>query len=371
MPNPAYFWRRLCHRPARAFQTSNSGWSAMDASLARLSSFHCISRGTAMKLPRRQFLHLAAGAAALPALSCVARAQAYPTRPVRVIVGYPPGGGTDIFVRLVCQVLSERLGQSFIVENRAGASSNLATEGVVHAPADGYTLIATDGAAAINATLYDRLNFNFVRDIAIVGMIRAPLLMVVHPSFPAKTFVEFISYAKANPGKITMGSAGIGNPTHIAGEMLKLMAGIDMIHVPYRGGGPLTSDHVGGQVDFAFNGLQQTLEFIRTGRLRALAVTSVKRSPVLPDVPAINDFVPGYDLSTWYVLGLRKDTPTEMIDKLNREMSAALVDRNVATRLADTGVEPFPESSTNLGKFVAAETDKLGKVIRAANIKPE
>jgi tripartite-type tricarboxylate transporter receptor subunit TctC len=325
-----------------------------------------------MKLPhRRQFLHLAAGAAVLPAVSRTARAQAYPSRPVRVIVGYAPGGGTDIFTRLLCQALTERLGQSFIIESRPGAASNLATEAVVRAPADGYTLIATDGAAAVNATLYDKLSFNFVRDVAPVGMGRAPLVMLVHPSFPAKTLVEFISYAKTNPGKITMGSAGIGSPPHVAGEMLKLMAGIDMVHVPYRGGGPLLSDHVGGQVDVAFNGLQQTLEFIRTGRLRALAVTSVKRSPVLPDVPAINDFVPGYDLSTWYVLGLRKDTPAEMIDKLNREMSAALVDRNVATRLADTGVEPFPESSANLGKFVAAETDKLGKVIRAANIKPE
>src|SRR5262245_54309359 len=203
-----------------------------------------------MKLPRRTFLQLAAGAATLSAMPRIGSAQAYPTRPVRVIVGYPPGGGTDIFTRLLCQALTERLGQSFIVENRAGAASNLATEAVVRAPADGYTLIATDGAAAVNATLYDKLSFNFVRDIALVGMGRAPLVMLVHPSFPAKTVIEFISYAKANPGKITMGSAGIGNPTHIAGEMLKLMAGIDMIHVPYRGGGPLTSDHVGGQVDF-------------------------------------------------------------------------------------------------------------------------
>jgi tripartite-type tricarboxylate transporter receptor subunit TctC len=324
-----------------------------------------------MKLPRRQFLHLVVGAAALPALSGVARAQAYPARPVRVIVGYPPGGGTDIFVRLVCQVLSERLGQSFIVENRAGASSNLATEGVVHAPADGYTLIATDGAAAINATLYDRLNFNFVRDIAIVGMIRAPLVMVVHPSFPAKTFVEFISYAKANPGKITMGSAGIGNPTHIAGETLKLMAGIDMIHVPYRGGGPLTTDQVGGHVGVAFNGVQQTVEYIRTGRLRALAVTAIKRSPALPEVPTIHDFLPGYELTNWFILGLRKETSVAVIDKLNREINAALVEAKLAARLVDTGVEPFLESSANLAKFVAAETEKLAKVIRAANIKPE
>jgi tripartite-type tricarboxylate transporter receptor subunit TctC len=324
-----------------------------------------------MKLPRRQFLHLAAGAAALSALPRGARAQTYPSRPVRVIVGYAPGGGTDIFTRLLCQALTERLGQSFIVENRPGAASNLATEAVVRAPADGYTLIATDGAAAVNATLYDKLNFNFVRDIALVGMGRAPLLMAVHPSFPAKTVIEFISYAKANPGKITMGSGGIGNPSHIAGEMFKLMAGIDMVHVPYRGGGPLTSDHIGGQVDVAFNGLQQTLEYIRAGRLRALAVTSIKRSPAISEAPAINDFVPGYDLSTWYTVGLRKDTPAEMIDKLNREMNAALAERNLAGRLADTGIEPFLESSASLGKFVAAETEKLGKVIRAANIKPE
>jgi tripartite-type tricarboxylate transporter receptor subunit TctC len=324
-----------------------------------------------MKLPRRRFLHLAAGATALPGVSRFAWAEAYPARPVRVIVGYPPGGGTDIFTRLVCQSLSERLGQSFIVENRGGASSNLATEAVVRAPADGYTLIATDGAAAINATLYDRLNFNFVRDIALVGMSRAPLVMVVHPSFPAKTFVEFISYAKANPGKITMGSAGIGNPTHIAGEMLKLMAGIDMIHIPYRGGGPLTTDLVGGHVGVAFNGVQQTVEYIRTGRLRALAVTAIKRSPALSEVPAIHDFLPGYELSNWFTLGLRKETPVAMIDKLNGEINAALVEAKLAARLVDTGVEPFLESSTNLGKFVAAETEKLGKVIRAANIKPE
>jgi tripartite-type tricarboxylate transporter receptor subunit TctC len=324
-----------------------------------------------MKLHRRAFLYLAAGAAALPAASRVARAQTYPSRPVRVIVGYPPGGGTDIFTRQVCQALSERLGKSFIVESRPGAASNLATEAVVRAPADGYTLIATDGAAAINATLYERLNFNFVRDIALVSMGRAPLVLMVHPSFPVKTVVEFISYAKANPGKITMGNAGIGNPTHIAGEMLKLIAGIDLIQVPYRGGGPLTSDLIGGQVDVAFNGLQQTVEYIRAGQLRALAVTSVKRSPVISEVPAINEFVPGYDLSTWYTMGLRKDTPADMIDKLNREMNAVLVERNLAGRLADTGVEPFLESSANLGKFVAAETEKLGKVIRAANIKPE
>jgi tripartite-type tricarboxylate transporter receptor subunit TctC len=324
-----------------------------------------------MKLLRRNFLHLAAGAVALPAMPRIAWAQAYPSRPVRVIVGYPPGGGTDIFTRLVCQSLSERLGQSFIVENRGGASSNLATEAVVRAPADGYTLIATDGAAAINATLYDRLNFNFVRDIALVGMSRAPLVMVVHPSFPAKTFVEFISYAKANPGKITMGSAGIGNPTHIAGEMLKLTAGIDMIHIPYRGGGPLTTDLVGGHVGVAFNGVQQTVEYIRTGRLRALAVTAIKRSPALSEVPAIHDFLPGYELSNWFTLGLRKETPVAMIDKLNSEINAALVEAKLAARLVDTGVEPLLESSTNLGKFVAAETEKLGKVIRAANIKPE
>jgi tripartite-type tricarboxylate transporter receptor subunit TctC len=320
---------------------------------------------------RRQFLHLVAGVAALPAVSCGASAQSYPARSVRVIVGYAPGGGTDIFARLLCQALTERLGQTFIVENRPGASSNLATEAVVRAPADGYTLIATDGAAAVNATLYDRLNFNFVRDIAIVGMGRAPLVMVVHPSFPAKTFVEFISYAKANPGKITMGSAGIGSPPHIAGEMLKLMAGIDMIHVPYRGGGPVTSDLLGGQVGVAFNGLQQSVEYIRTGRLRALAVSAIKRSPAVPEVPAIHDFLTGYDLSTWYTLGPRKDTPVDTIDKLNREINAALVDPKLTARLVDTGIEPFLESSANLGKFVAAETEKLGKVIRAANIKPE
>jgi tripartite-type tricarboxylate transporter receptor subunit TctC len=316
-------------------------------------------------------LYLAAGTAALPALSRIARAQTYPTRLVRVIVGYAPGGGTDIFTRLLCQSLTERLGQSFIVENRPGATSNLATEAVVRAPADGYTLIATDGAAAINATLYDKLNFNFVRDIALVGMARAPLVMVVHPSVPAHTIPEFISYAKANPGKMTMASAGTGNPTHIAGEMFKMMAGINMTHVPYRGGGPATSDLVGGQVHVAFNGLGQAIEYIRSGRLRALAVTTVTRSAALQEVPTIEDSVPGYDISNWYTVGVRKDTPPDLVNTLNREANAALVDPKMTARLADIGFSAFPESSTNLGKFVAEETAKLAKVIRAANIKPD
>ena len=324
-----------------------------------------------MKLQRRTFLHLAAGAAALPAVSRIAQAQVYPARPVRVIVGYAPGGGTDIFARLLCQSLTERLGQSFIVENRPGATSNLATEAVARAPADGYTLIATDGAAASNATLYDKLNFNFVRDIALVGMARAPLVMVVHPSVPAHTLPEFVSYAKASPGKVTMASAGTGNPSHLAGELFKMMAGIDMIHVPYRGGGPATSDLVGGQVHVMFNGLGQSIEYIRSDRLRVLAVTTVIRSAALPEVPTISDFVPGYDMSNWYTVGIRKDTPFELVDKLNREANAALVEPRMTARLADIGFEAFPQSSANLGKFVAEETEKLAKVIRAANIKPD
>jgi tripartite-type tricarboxylate transporter receptor subunit TctC len=324
-----------------------------------------------MKLPRRRFLHLAAGAAALPAVSRLAGAQAYPTRPVRCIVGYAAGGGTDIFVRLLGQSLSERLGQPFVVENRAGAAGNIATEAVVRAPADGYTLLGTDAAAAINATLYDNLNFNFIRDIAVVGMIRGPLVVMVHPSVPAKTVPEFIAYAKANPGKISMASAGNGNPTHLAGELFKVMTHVDMTHVPYRGAGPAITDLLGGQVQVYFGSAPAAIEHIRAGRLRALAVTSSTRFELLPDIPIVGDFVPGYEASQWFAVGLRKSTPAEIVDQLNKAINAVLADAKMQARLADLGTTAFLGSPADLAKFVTEETDKWGKVVKVSGAKPE
>jgi tripartite-type tricarboxylate transporter receptor subunit TctC len=324
-----------------------------------------------MKFPRRQFLHLAAGAAALPSLSRMARAQAYPARPVRWLVGYPAGGGTDIFIRLVAQSLSERLGQSFVIENRSGAASNIATEAVVRAPADGYTLLGTDAAAAINATLYDNLNFNFVRDIALVGIIRGPLYLTVHPSVPAKTVPEFIAYAKANPGKVSMASAGNGNATHLAGELFKTMAHVDMIHVPYRGAAPAVTDLLGGQVQVYFGSLPATIEHIRGGRLRALAATTATRFETLPDIPTVAEFVPGYEASQWFAGGLRKDSPPEIIDKLNKEIGAVLADAKMKARLTDLGTTVFPGSAADYAKFIAEETEKWGKVVKVSGAKPE
>src|ERR1700722_4553500 len=266
-----------------------------------------------MKFPRRRFFHLAAGAAVLPIASRFARAQAYPTRPIRVVVGYPPGGGTDIFVRLIGQPLSDRLGQSLVIENRPGAASNIAPDAVVHTPADGYTLLGFDAAAAINATLYDKLNFNFLRDIATIGVIRGPLLLIVHPSVPANSVPEFIAYAKANPGKISMASAGTGNATHMAGELFKVMTRIDMTHIPYRGAGPAVTDLLGGQVQVYFGSLPATIEHIRAGKLRALAVTTSTRFEALPDMPTGGEFVPGYEASQWFAAGLRKGTPAEIV----------------------------------------------------------
>jgi tripartite-type tricarboxylate transporter receptor subunit TctC len=324
-----------------------------------------------MRLPhRRRFLHLAAGGAALPLVTRFATAQAYPTRPVRCIVGYPPGGGTDILVRLVGQPLSERLGQPIVIENRPGATSNIATEAVVRAPADGYTLIATDAAAAINATLFENLSFNFVRDIAIVGMAGGPNVLLVHPSVPARTVPEFIAYAKANPGKISMGSPGIGNSGHLAGELFKMMTQIDMTHVPYRGAAPAITDLLGGQVQVLFNGVAAVIEHIHTGRLRPLAVTSTTRVEALPDIPTVNDFVPGYEAVQWYAIGLRKTAPTEAIGRLNREINGVLGAPGMKSRLTEMGVSAFPGSSAELGRFVANETEKWAKVIRAGNIRP-
>jgi tripartite-type tricarboxylate transporter receptor subunit TctC len=333
--------------------------------------YACNQPGIIMNLQRRRFLHLAAGMAALPIMPRAARAQTYPARPVRILVGYPAGGGTDIFVRLTAQVLSERLGQSFVIENRGGAAGNIATEAVVRAPADGYTLLGTDAACAINATLYDNLNFNFVRDVAVVGITRGPLAMIVHPSVPAKTVPEFIAYAKANPGKIGMASAGVGNATHLAGELFKVMAHVDMIHVPYRGAAPAVTDLLGGQVQIFFGSLPATIEHIRGGRLRALAVTSATRFDALPDLPTVDEFVPGYEASQWFVIALRKNTQAEIIDKLNSEINATLADPKMKARIAELGTTVFPGSAADFAKFVADETEKWGKVVKISGAKPE
>jgi tripartite-type tricarboxylate transporter receptor subunit TctC len=322
-----------------------------------------------MKIPRRQFLHLGAGAAALPAMSRIARAQVYPTRPVRLIVAFPPGGAVDITARLIGQWLSERLGQPFVIENRPGFNSNIATEAVVKAPPDGYTLLLVGSANATNATLYDKLNFNFIRDIApVAGMIRAPFAMAVNPSFPPKTVPEFITYAKANPGKLNIAMPGGMND--ISGELFKIMAGVDMTNVPYRGGAPALTDLLGGQVQVIFIGPGST-EYISTGKLRALAVTTATRSELLPDIPTVGDFLPGFEASVWWGVGAPKNMPVEIVDKLNKEINAGLADTKIKARLADMGATPLAGSSADFGKLIADETEKWGKVIRAANIKAQ
>jgi tripartite-type tricarboxylate transporter receptor subunit TctC len=324
-----------------------------------------------MKLPRRNFLHLAAGAAALPALSPFAWAQGYPTRPVRLIVPVAPGGSADITARLMGQWLSERLGQQIIIENRPGGGTNIGTEAVVRAPADGYTLLMVGSYNATNAALYDKLNFNFIRDI-VPGIIRTAFVVVVHPSFPAKTVPEFIAYAKANPRKVNMASAGNGTGSHIAGELFKMMAGVDMVHVPYRGGAPALNDLLGGQVQVFFPAVSAYIEHIRAGRLRALAVTTATRSDALSDIPTVGEFVPaGYEASTWYGIGAPKPTPAEIVEKLNKEINASLADPKLKPRLADLGGEVLALSPADFGKLIAEETEKWAKVIRAANIKPE
>jgi tripartite-type tricarboxylate transporter receptor subunit TctC len=326
-----------------------------------------------MKLPRRNFLHLAAGAAALPAVSQIARAQAYPMRPVRIIVPFAPAGATDITARLIGQWLSERLGQPFVIENRSGGGGNIGTEAVVRAPADGYTLLMVGSdTGAINATLYDKLNFNFIRDIApVAGIIVVPFFMVVNASVPVKTVPEFIAYAKANPGKLGMASGGVGSGPHVAGEMFKMMAGVNLVHVPYRGGGPALTDLLGGQVQVMFPGTVSSIEYIKAGRLRALAVTTATRWDALPDIPTVGEFVPGYEASAWWGIGAPRNTPVEVIDKLNREINAGLADPKIKMRLADLGGMVLPGSPADFGKFIADETEKWGKVIRAANIKAE
>jgi tripartite-type tricarboxylate transporter receptor subunit TctC len=323
-----------------------------------------------MKLPRRNFLHLAAGATALPVASGVAWAQAYPSRPVRLIAGFPPGGVLDLFARLIGQWLSERLGQPFIVENRVGAGGNLAAEAVVKAPPDGHTLLQIGAHNAWNVTLYDNLTFNFIRDIAPVASIyRGAAVLVVHPSFPAKSVPELIAYAKSNPGKINMASGGVGSATHVYGELFKMMTGVDMLHVPYRGGAPAMTDLLAGQVQVMFEPLATSIEHIRSDKLRALAVTSATRSDVLPDIPTVSDFVPGYEGTGWQGVGAPRNTPAEIIDKLNKEINAGLADPRMKARIADFGYTVFASSPADLSTFIAEYTEKWAKVIRFAGAK--
>jgi tripartite-type tricarboxylate transporter receptor subunit TctC len=322
-----------------------------------------------MKLPRRRFLHLAAGAAALPAVSRIAKAQAYPTRPVRIIVPFPAGQATDSVARLMAQSLSERLGQGFVIENRTGAGGNIGTEVVVRAPPDGYTLVLTGLSSVFNVTLYEKLNFDFIRDIAPVASIGgSPYVMVVNPAVPAKTIPEFIAYAKANPGEINMASSGNGAVSHVFGELFKTMTGTNMIHVPYRGG--YVPDLLGGQTQVVFGTIASCIQLIGTGKLRALAVTTATRSPTLPDIPAMGESVPGYDATQWYGLGAPRNTPVAIVGKLNSEINAGLADPTLTARLAGIGVDPMSMTSADFGNFIANETEKWGKVIRAAGIKP-
>jgi tripartite-type tricarboxylate transporter receptor subunit TctC len=325
-----------------------------------------------MNLPRRQFLHLAAGVVALPAVSGIARAQTYPARPVRIIVGFAAGGPQDIIARLVGQWLSERLGQPFITENRLGFTGNIGAEAVVRAPPDGHTLLLCGTPNAINATLYEKLNYNFVRDIAPVASIATvPLVMEVNPSVPAKTVPEFIAYVKANPSKVNMASSGSGSPQHISGELFKMMTGVTMLHVPYRGSAPALTDLIGGQVQVMIDTMPTSIEYIRAGRLRALAVTTTARSQVLPDIPIMADFVPGYEASSWYGIGVPKNTPVGIVDKLNKEINAALVDPNMKARLADLGTTVLALSPAGFGKLIADETEKWAKVVKFSGAKPD
>ena len=323
-----------------------------------------------MKLPRRRFLHLVMASATLPAMPRIARAQTYPTRPVTIIVGFAAGGAFDITARLIGQFLSERLGQPFVIENRPGAGSNVATETVARARADGYTLLLVGVPAAINATLYSKLNYNFVRDITpVAGIARVPVVMVVNASVRAKTVPEFIAYAKANPGKIDMASAGNGSTPHMAGELFKTMAGVDLTHVPYRGGAPALADLLGGQVQVYFAPLPEVIPHIISGKLRALAVTTATRADVLPDIPAMADFVQGYEASAWYGLAVPSKTPVDVVEKLNNEINVGLASAEFRARLADLGGTPLPGSPTDFGKLIAAETAKWAAVIKSSGTK--
>jgi tripartite-type tricarboxylate transporter receptor subunit TctC len=325
-----------------------------------------------MKLPRRQFLHLALGAAALPAVPRLARAQAYPMKPVRLIVTFPPGSVSDILARPVAQWLQERLGQPFVIDNRPGAGGTIGTEAVVRASPDGYTLLLVAGAHMVNATLYDKLSFNFIRDIVpIVGTSRETAVLTVNPSVPAKTVPEFIAYAKANPGKVNMASAGVGSPSHVTGELFKMMTGVNLLHVPYRGSPPAFTDLIAGQVQVTFQPTSASIAHVRAGTLRALAVTTTSRSEVLPDLPSVSEFVPGYEASAIWGLGAPRNTPAEIVDKLNKEINAALADPKFKGRLTDMGITALGGSPADFGKLIADETEKWGKVVKFASIKPE
>jgi len=325
-----------------------------------------------MRISRRKFLHLSAGVAALPAASPRASANTYPTRPVRILAGFAAGGGVDITARIIGQWLSDRLGRSFITENRPGAGGNIATDLVVNAPADGYTLLLSTVPNAVNATLYENLGFDFMRDTApVAGIIRVAMVVLVHPSVPANTLPEFLSYVKANPGKVNMASAGIGSAPHMAGELFNFMAGVKMVHVPYRGQGPALADLLGGQVQVLFATTPGITDYIKSGRLRALGVTTASRVDVLPDVPPIGDVVAGYEASQWYGLCARRKTPIEIVELLNREINAGLADPGVKARLADLGGEPLPGSPSAFGAFIGEETAKWAKVVSFAGIKAQ
>jgi tripartite-type tricarboxylate transporter receptor subunit TctC len=325
-----------------------------------------------MKLPRRKFLHLATSAAALPVISRMSWAQSYPTQAVRLIVPFAAGAVNDITARLIGRWLSERLSQPFIIENRPGGGANVGIEAVVRAPADGYTLLVIGTTAAINATLFEKLNYNFIRDIApVASIIRVPHVMQVNPSLPVTTVPEFIAYAKANPGTISMGSGGNGSPAHVIGEHFKMMTGVNLVHVPYRGGAPALTDLIGGQIQVAFIDMAGSIEYIRAGKLRALAVTTATRSEALPDIPTIGDFVPGFEASQWVGLGAPKNTRSEIIGKLNTEINAGLVDPKLKARFADRGSTVLPGSAADFGKLIADDTEKWGKVIKFSGAKPE
>jgi tripartite-type tricarboxylate transporter receptor subunit TctC len=323
-----------------------------------------------MKFQRRQFLHLAAGAAVLPAVSTVAKAQTYPARPIRLIVGYTPGGSADLTARLMGQWLSERLGQSFVIENRPGGGTNIASEAAVRAEPDGYTFLLVAPANAINATLYDKLNFNFLRDIEpVAGIIRFPNVVVVNPSVPVKSIPELIAYAKANPGKLNMASSGNGSTIHMSGELFKMLTGTNMVHVPYRGGAPALTDLISGQVHVMFDNIPTCAEHVKSGKLRGLAVTSTTRSAVLPDLPTVADFLPGYEASAWYGIGAPKNTPAEVIDRLNREINGILSDPAAKGRFAELGAILLPGSAAEFGKLLTDETEKWGKVVKFSGAK--
>ena len=327
---------------------------------------------SAPKISRRQLLNLIMGAAALPAFAHIARAETYPSRPVRIIVGFPPGGAADITARLIGQWLSERLGQPFIIENRPGAGTNIGTEVVANSPADGYTLLLVSMANTVNATLYQLLNFDFIRDIVpVAALVRGPLVMELNPSVPATTVAEFIAYAKANPGMTNIATAGIGTPGHMASELFQLLTDVDLLDVPYLGGAPALTDLLAGHVQVIFDNLPTSLEYIRAGKLRPLAVTTMTRSDTLPDLPTVSEFVPGYEVSSWFGIGAPRSTPTQVVDRLNTEINAGLATPKLKAHLADLGSIPVMGSPTTFGKFIIEETEKWGKVIRAANIKPE